>query len=266
MTADTEPEGPAIGELVMILAKSIRNTAQIKAIATTAGLMGKVAGWGGDARAQWPSVLDAAKDRPAAFDEVIKSADDSLKDTIFIDEFRQWRSKRSQRGPAQLGQAIADVRQSRASLLGVNDPRRGQLHLRAMRSSIIEIKETIEAVPDPESSPPLILATVTEEVTGARSQILSACDDALREVDQLTIDIAEARRQSARVRQESGGTEAFTAERSMVRHLLNDRGLVDTTARALLEVVEQKLAQLGLPVSAANFTELPVSPQQDASH
>jgi len=253
MTEDTRLEGPPFGELVAILAKSIREETRIKSIATTVNAMGKV-NWDGDARDQWTSLVDVAADRPAVLGALLPIIDDYLNGTRYYDEFLQWREKNGQSGPsgqssrARIHQAVSDVRKSRSSLLAHNDPRKGQLYLRTMRSSIMEIKEIIEAMPDKVPSASIVLADAAEEAAAARSEILFACEEALREVDQLTIDIIEARRQSARVRQEYSGQEAFTAERSMVRHLLNDRGLVDLESQALLEVIDQQLAHLEIPV------------------
>lgn len=261
MTRDARLEGSAFGKFVAILAKSLRDETKIKSIATTVNVMDKVK-WDGDARDQWTSLVNVAADRPKVLDELLQVIDDNLKDTSYHDEFLRWREQSGQRGHARLDQAVSDVRKSRNSLLAVNDPRKGQLYIRAMRSSIMDIKEIIEAVPDKVPSNPLNLAAAAEEVAAARSEILFACEDALREVDQLMIDIAEARRQSARVRQEYSGQEAFTAERSMVRHLLNDRGLVDLESQALLEVIDQQMAHLGIPVPRSDLQGQAAPPQR----
>jgi hypothetical protein len=252
MARDARLQGPAFGKLAMLLAKSLRDETRIRSIAISLDVEGLV-NWDGDARDQWTSLINVAADRPAVLEQLLQEIDDYLKGTRYHEEFLKWRNQNVQDGQGRLDRAVSDVRKSRNSLLAINDPRKGQLYIRAMRSSIMEIKEIIEAVPDKVPSDRLILAAAAEELAAARSEILFACEDALREVDQLMIDIAEARRQSARARQEYSGQEAFAAERSMVRLLLNDRGLVDLESQALLEVIDQQLAHLGIPVRESDL-------------
>ena len=252
MARDARLAGPAFGKLARLLAKSLRDETRIRSIAISLDVEAMV-NWDGDARDQWTSLINVAADRPAVLDQLLQEIDGSLKGTRYREEFLNWRGQGSQGGQARLDRAVSEVRKLRNSLLAVNDPRKAQLHIRAMRLSIMEIKEIIEAVPDKVPSDRLILEAAAEEVAAARSEILFACEDALREVDQLMIDIAEARRQLARARQEYSGQEAFAAERSMVRLLLNDRGLVDLESQALLEVIEQQLAHLGISVPGSDL-------------
>ena len=266
MTRDARLEGPAFRKLVSILTAAVRDETKIRTFARTLNIEGQV-DWGGDAKDQWTALVDIAGDRTDAFDELLDAIDEHLKSTRYYGEFMEWRGQGAESGRSAHGKldaAVSDVRKSRNSLLMINDPRKGQLYLRAMRSSIMEIKEIIETVPDKAPDDSLGLAAGAEEVAAARSEILFACEGALREVDQLTIDIAEAKRQSARVRQEYSGQEAFTAERSMVRHLLHDRGLVDYESQGLLEVIGQQLIHLRIPVKGPDLQgqSVPSQPQR----
>jgi hypothetical protein len=251
MTGDARPEG--LGELIKILARGVREETKIKSIATAIEAKGMV-DWDGDARDQWTSLVDVAADRPKMFRELLKEVDEHLGPTIYHNEFLEWREKYDQNTQnhqsdhARISRAVSEVRKYRSSLLALNDPRDGKLPLQAMRLSIMEIKELIEDVSAKESSEPPIITNAAREAATAKSEILFACAEALREVDQLTIDILAARRQSSRGRREYSGQEALAAEQSMVRLLLNDRVLVDLESQALLEVIDQQLAHLGIPV------------------
>lgn len=211
--------------------------------------------WDGDARDQWTSLVDLAADRPKMYAALLTAVGDYLESTIYHNEFLEWHKKYGQNTQdhqgdhARISQAVSEVRKYRSSLLALNDPRDGKLPLQGMRLSIMEIKELIEDVSVEESSESTIIANAAQEAATAKSEILLACAETLREVDQLTIDILAARRQSSRGRREYSGQEALAAEQSMVRLLLNDRVLVDLESQALLEVIDQQLAHLGIPVS-----------------
>jgi hypothetical protein len=272
MTGDARPE--ELNELVKILTKSMLDETTIKSFATNVGAFGRVKS-DGDAGSQWTELVRFASIRPKMWPALLSMIGEYLDDTIYRDEFLGWREQYEQislngqddqRGQGRqsdhviISKAVSDVRKSRSSLLALSDPRDGKQHLQTMRSSIMEIKEIIEAMPGKALSAPLTLADDTEEAAAARSEILFSCEEALREVDQLTIDILEARRYSGRVRREYSGQEAFTAERSMLRHLLNDRGLVDLESQALIEVIGQQMAHLGIPVPRADIQRDAVPP------
>lgn len=252
MTGDARPGG--LNELIKILARGVREESNIKSIATTIGAKGMLA-WDGDARDQWTSLVDLAADRPKMYAALLTAVGDYLESTIYHNEFLEWHKKYGQNTQdhqgdhARISQAVSEVRKYRSSLLALNDPRDGKLPLQGMRLSIMEIKELIEDVSVEESSESTIIANAAQEAATAKSEILLACAETLREVDQLTIDILAARRQSSRGRREYSGQEALAAEQSMVRLLLNDRVLVDLESQALLEVIDQQLAHLGIPVS-----------------
>jgi hypothetical protein len=272
MTGDARPE--ELNDLVKILTKSMLDETTIKSFATSVGAFGRVK-LDGDAGSQWTELVRFASIRPKMWPALLSMIGEYLDDTIYRDEFLGWReqyeqislnAQDDQRGQGRqsdnaiISKAVSDVRKSRSSLLALNDPRDGKRHLQTMRASIVEIKEIIEGMPGKALSAPLTRADDTDEAAAARSEILFACEEALKEVDQLTIDILEARRYSGRVRREYSGQEAFTAERSMLRHLLNDRGLVDLESQALIEVIDQQMAHLGIPVPKADIQRNAVPP------
>ena len=258
MTGGARPEPRVLTELIGILASSLREASTVETIATLVNAKGKVK-LDGNALTQWTVLIDYAADRPTMWKELLSTIDFHMKEMYDHEKFVAWREQNdqnsgsSQNDDARIGQAVSEVQKLRSSLLALSDPRQGMVYLQTMRSSIIVIKEIIETMPGRSLSAPLILTGAAEEAAAARSEILFACKEALREVDQLTIDIFAAGRQSDRLRLEYSGQEAFTAESSMVRHLLNDRGLVDLASHVLLEVIGQQLSHLGLPVREDDF-------------
>jgi hypothetical protein len=254
MAEDARPEG--IGELVKILARGIREESKIKSIATTIDAMGMV-DWDGDARDQWTSLVDMAAERPKMFTDLLTAVGEYLEPTIHNGKFKKWCEEygQSTQNPqdiqsdhARITQAVDEIRKFRRSLLDLSDPRNAELPLQTMRLAIMEIKVLIEGVSVKESNEPPVIASSAQEAATAKSEIIFACSETLREVDQLTIDILAVRRRSSRSRREYSGQEALAAEQSMVRLLLNDRVRVDLESQALLEVIDQQLAHLRIPV------------------
>ncbi len=239
MARDVRLEGPAFNALVVILAEALPNAQRIETIATKLDTEGKVA-LTGTADDQWTSLLSYAGEHSGKLDELLDLLDYHLKTTRYYAQFLGWRGQGSH---AKLDQAVSDLQIFRNTLLRVSDPRNAK-HIPEMRSSIMEIKEMIEAAPGKVTTGLNIPAATTEEVAAARGKILDACGDALKAMDQLIIDIAEAAQQSAWVRREYGGQEAFIVGRSMVRHLLEDRGRVDRGSQVLLQVMDEQLAHL----------------------
>lgn len=247
MARDARLEGPRFRALVNILKEALSSDSTINTIIIQLGAKSGVSRVGSP-EDQWTSLLDYAAERPEVLDELLSIIDEYLKPTVNYPKFLLWRGLSTQSDYTKLVRAVADVRKALSSLLALSDPRQGGLSIQAMRIAIMEIKDTIESLPDKAPGGPLILPVTAGEVAAARSDVLFACGDALREIDQLVVDIEEAKHQSARARQAYGGQEAFAMNRSMTRHLLEDRGLVDLESQALLQVIGEQLAHLGIPV------------------
>lgn len=252
MTGDKKPGG--LNELIMILSEGIRHDHQIESFATAIQATTLV-NWQGDARARWTSLVDVAADRPTMFEALLTEADRHFQKTRFHEKFLQWRADHHPQYPqnsrddhTRISDAVLEVRKCRSSLLIAHDPRDGKLPLQGMRLAIMEIKELIEGMPVQESSESPIIANAPPEAATAKSEILLACTQTLREVDQLTNDILAARRHTSRSRRVHSPQEALAAEQGIVRLLLNDRVEVDLESQTLLEVIDQQLAHLGIPV------------------
>jgi hypothetical protein len=267
MTEGTRLDGLALVKLVEIVENYVHEVSTIDTFATSVNLTAFV-NTSGSIHDRLTSLIKVAEGRPAAWRELIPILGNYLKDTNDYSEFLQWReqnglgSQDGQDGQAKIRQTVSEVRKLRNSLLEISDPREGTAYLQAMRDSIIEIKVIIESMAGKASSAPRIVATAAREAAAARGEILFCCEKTLREVDQLTIDIIAAGRQSTRIQREYSGQEVFAAERSMLRHLLNDRGLVDLESGALLEVIERQMAHLGILAPGADLSEQAVPPQR----
>ena len=266
MTGGAKLDGSILVNLVGIVEPYVHDVSTIDTFATSVNIKSKVR-TDGSIHDRLMSLMVVAADRPAAWGALIPAIDNYLEGTGGHDKFLQWRNQNGlgdqdgQDGHAKISQAVSEIRKLRGSLLAASDPRGGKVYLDAMRASIIEIKEIIEGMPGTGSSAHLILATDARESAAARGEILFCCEKALREVDQLSIDIIAAGRQSTLVQREYSGPEVFAAERSITRHLLNDRGLVDLESGALLEAIDRQLAHLGIPVPGAGISAPVVAPR-----
>lgn len=243
---DSRLEGMAFSNLVGIMRDALGQPEQAKTLATKLDLTQET-DWSGDADAYCTSLLSAVGIRPGKLDELLRLLDEKLHGTINYGRLQTWRGSG---GHDKLGQAIEDLRQSRRDLLTQSDPRKAQAQvpLRAMRSSVTEIKEIVAD----KISDPLLFAADLEDVVAARNEVLAACRKTLTALDQLMVGIADAKRQSTQVRQAYGGQEAFIADRIMVRHLLDDRSTVDLDSQELLDAIDEHVKPLPVPASRSN--------------
>ena len=244
MARDSRVAGRALEDLVKLLSDALGKPEQIETIAIWLDLASEVS-WAGNAENKWTSLLNIAAHRSSALDRLLQIVEDKLKETVYQKQFLHWRG---QGNKAKLEQAVADLRQARKSLLDISDPRKAHVPLGVMRPTVIEISEI---VPDKLiSEPPL--ADDPDEAAAARSEVLDACRHTLAAVDQLMVGIGDARRQSTRIRQAYGSQEAFVVERSVVRHLLDDRSVVDLESQTLIQVLDKHLKHLEVPISQSH--------------
>ena len=258
MARDIRLKGLAFNALVVILKEALPNPQQIGTIAIQLDAEGEVA-LAGNANDQWTSLLNYAGKDSKVFDELLNLIDGNLEATKYYAKFLSWCGRGRH---DKLDQAVSDLQAFTSALLKIRDPREAQDILELLRSSIMEIKEMIAAAPGKVTSGLNMLVAITEKGAAARGKILEACGDALNAVDQLIIDIAEAEEQSAWVRREYGGQEAFIVGQSMTRHLLDDRGRVDRRSDVLLQVMNKQLAHL--EITAVGSEPEQAAPQQRA--
>jgi hypothetical protein len=257
MVRDSRVGGGAFEDLVRLLSDALGKPDQFETVATMLDLASKVS-WDGDAERKWTSLLNVAAERPSELDRLLNLIEYKLKGTVYWERFLRWRGQASN---AKLANAVADLRESRKGLLDISDPRKAQVPLGVMRSTVIELSEI---APEKLISERPLLADDPDEVAAARSEVSDACRNTLAAVDQLMVGITDARRQSPRIRQAYGGQEAFIVERSVVRHLLDDRSVVDLESQTLLQILDERLKHLVGPISQPH-SEGGVAPQQNAT-